>query len=286
MIELAAGAYAAQVNRHGGGLAALSHDGTDLVTPQAGESGPPQFRGAVLAPWSNRVADGRYSFDGNEHVLPVTEPERRNALHGLVLDRDWECSERADDAVTLRLELAQPAGYPFELALTLTYALTDSGLTVRLDANNTGATRAPFGCGFHPYIRPGVTPIDAAPLRLEATERLLTDDVRLLPIGQESAVDTPYDFTSAHPIGPLHLDDAFSGIAASDDGRHRLRIGGVEVWWSPAMPWVQLFTPPDRDAIAVEPCTSPPDAFRSGNDLVVIAPDETYRVEWGVRAVA
>ena len=44
----------------------------------------PRFSGVLLAPWPNRVADGAYEFDGESHQLPLTEPERGNALHGLV----------------------------------------------------------------------------------------------------------------------------------------------------------------------------------------------------------
>ena len=47
--------------------------------------------------------------------------------------------------------------------------------------------------------------------------------------------------------------------------------GGVEVWADPAFGWVQVFTPDDHPgrgrAVAVEPMTCPPDAFRSGRDF-------------------
>jgi aldose 1-epimerase len=36
--------------------------------------------------------------------------------------------------------------------------------------------------------------------------------------------------------------------------------------------------------VAIEPMTCPPDAFRSGRDLIVLAPGQPWRASWGVRA--
>ncbi|MGL5824328.1 MAG: aldose 1-epimerase family protein, partial [Nocardioides sp.] len=58
--------------------------------------------------------------------------------------------------------------------------------------------------------------------------------------------------------------------------------------------WLQLFSADDsataRRSLAVEPMTSPPDAFRSGIDLVHLAPageaGDTFRTSWGITALA
>ena len=54
--------------------------------------------GAPLIPWPNRLADGRYSFDGADHQLALTEPERHNAIHGLMRWRPWWQSSTAPTA--------------------------------------------------------------------------------------------------------------------------------------------------------------------------------------------
>jgi aldose 1-epimerase len=38
-----------------------------------------------------------------------------------------------------------------------------------------------------------------------------------------------------------------------------------------------------RRSVAIEPMTCPPDAFRSGRDMVVIKPGDTWRGAWGIR---
>ena len=50
--------------------------------------------GAVLIPWPNRLGDGSYEFDGARHQLALSEPERRNAIHGLVRWVPWRALER------------------------------------------------------------------------------------------------------------------------------------------------------------------------------------------------
>lgn len=286
MIDLATGAYTAQINPHGGGIVALSYDGADLVRRQDGAGGPPGFRGAVLVPWSNRIGDGTYRFAGVEHRLPINEPERNNALHGLVLNDEWEVDDATTDSTVLALGLGPETGYPFSLMLSLTYALTGAGLTATLRATNTGELHAPYGCGFHPYVLAGAGRVDDAALRFEAERRLETDPQRLLPRDQVGVPGTAYDFSQGQKVGTRELDDAFTGLRTDPAGNHVLQIADIRLWWSSALPWVHVFTPAERDALAVEPCTSPPDAFRTGVDLVVLAPGGSHRVAWGIGTAA
>ncbi|WP_181275876.1 aldose 1-epimerase family protein [Brevibacterium oceani] len=113
------------------------------------------FDGAVLAPWPNRMDGGRFDFDGIEHRLPITEPERDTALHGLVADVDWTVAERTESSVRLEYALAPSEGYPFPFSLSVSYDLAEAGLHISASAVNTGSVRAPFGFGFHPWLSPG-----------------------------------------------------------------------------------------------------------------------------------
>ena len=76
------GGYTADVASIGASLRTLRHEGRDLVVPFDADEVRPGFRGAILAPWPNRVVDGRYTFDGREFELALTEPQRGHALHG------------------------------------------------------------------------------------------------------------------------------------------------------------------------------------------------------------
>src|SRR5512141_388629 len=78
---LSAGAYTAAIDEVGATVRMLRHGDDDLVAPyQAGEMRP-LYRGATIAPWPNRIVDGRYSFGGEEFQLPINEVDRHHALH-------------------------------------------------------------------------------------------------------------------------------------------------------------------------------------------------------------
>ena len=110
------------------------------------------FRGKVLLPWPNRIRDARYVFGGAEHRVAISEPERGNALHGLVLWANWHPLRHSSDDVALGYMLHPQPGYPFTLELEVAYRLTADGLEVTLRATNRGDAPAPFGAGFHPYL--------------------------------------------------------------------------------------------------------------------------------------
>ena len=85
-------------------------------------------RGQVLAPWPNRLADGRYEFNGVRAQAALDEPERRNAIHGLVRWLPWTLQTRHQNQLSLRLQLHPSPGYPFSLLLELEYHVGRDGL--------------------------------------------------------------------------------------------------------------------------------------------------------------
>ena len=115
----------------------------------------PDGRGQVLAPFPNRVADGRYTFGGRTCQVAMDEPERGNAIHGMVRWLDWAEVSFTEHDVVLACVLRPQPGYAWELSLQVGYHLSADGLTVASSATNTGTEPAPFGMGFHPYLGVG-----------------------------------------------------------------------------------------------------------------------------------
>jgi aldose 1-epimerase len=139
------GHYRAQVREYGGGLNFLTFQGRDLVEPYSGVTLPERFKGDLLAPWPNRIRDGRYQIDGSIYHLELNEENRRTALHGLVNTGKWEKQEQSESEISLSFNLKSSAGYPSELIFTITYSLSDAGLKIGLTALNIGDMRAPYG---------------------------------------------------------------------------------------------------------------------------------------------
>ena len=297
------GASTAVVTEVGGGLRALEHRGRPLVRPYRPGEVRPRFRGSLLAPWPNRIADGRYRFGGREHQLPLTEPERGNALHGLVCWERFDVRRIDPTTVVATHALVPRPGYPFRLVVEATYALGDAGLTTTVVARNDGDDPLPWGTAGHPYLvaGDGRGPVDRWELHAPATRVLEVDPDRLLPA--DPPVTSPVaggdlDFTTARLVGATALDHAFTGIVAGADGLARVRLvdpatgTGSQITWDPAsLPWLQLHTADvpapevSRAGLAVEPMTCPPDSFPSGVDLVVLGPGEEHAVSWTIGPV-
>jgi aldose 1-epimerase len=66
----------------------------------------------------------------------------------------------------------------------------------------------------------------------------------------------------------------------------------VVVWMDSSYRYVQVFSGDTlpvahrRRGLALEPMTCPPNAFRTGTDLIVLQPEETRNFAWGIAAVA
>ncbi len=255
----------------------------------------PSGRGQVLAPWPNRLADGRYEFNGIRAQAALDEPERRNAIHGLVRWLPWTLQTRHQNEISLRLQLHPTPGYPFSLLLELEYHVGRDGLRVRMKARNIEAEPIPFGLGFHPYLTAGPETVDGAILQLPARHTLELDD-RGLPTGTLTPVaGTEYDFTTARFIGPLALDTAFTTLQRDADGRAWASLDapggatGASLWVDPGFGYLMVYTGDTlgdvnrrRRSVAIEPMTCPPNALRTGIDLITLQPDTEWTAAWGL----
>jgi aldose 1-epimerase len=249
-------------------------------------------RGHVLAPWPNRLRDGVYTWDGERHRTPVTEPERGTAIHGLVQFASWRAVERAEDRVVLEHLLFPRPGYPFTLRLRVAYELSADGLRVTTTATNEGATALPYGEGHHPYVLAGPR-LDACTLVAPGATVLQTDE-RALPTGAVSVAGTPYDLRAGRVVGDLVVDSCFTDLERSPDGLAEVRLTapdgrGVAVWMDEGYGYLQLFSgdvlpePRRRRGLAVEPMTCPPNAFASGEAVRRLEPGESTEAGWGIR---
>ncbi|MDR2378116.1 MAG: aldose 1-epimerase family protein [Bifidobacteriaceae bacterium] len=300
---IAAGPYRAAIASVGASLRRLRLDGRDLVVPYHADQVRPSYRGAVLAPWPNRVIDGRYSSpgagDGSSadaaRQLALTEPERSHALHGLALWLDFAVTARDPASVSLSQVIEPQAGYPWRIALEVAYRLDAvGGLDWRVTARNIGPGTAPYGTGPHPYLVAGPAPLDQWRLTLPAGGFIATEGARLAPAGRRDVDGGDFDFRAGRVLGGVQIDHAFCDVAWDADGFAEAVLedpsgSGAAIAWDQACPWVQVHTAdlpkpaPNRLGLAVEPMTCPPDAFNSRQDLIWLAPGQSHQAVWRLK---
>lgn len=297
---LTSGDYTADIACVGATLRTLRHRGRDLVVPFDADEVRPAFRGAILAPWPNRVVDGRYTFRGTEYELAITEPRRGHALHGLAAWQHWSHVASGESFVELAFQVEAQSGYPFRIDLAVRYELSVDGLSTSIRATNSGRASAPYGTGPHPYLVAGPGAVDDWSLELPARAVLTVTPDRLIPVDLadvELEDDGAFDFVTSRPIDSTFIDHAFTELERDAAGLATVRVtthdgaSGVAISWGTECQWVQVHTADQPDpsinrlGLAVEPMTCPPDAFNTGTDLIVLEPDEQHTASWTIFAL-
>lgn len=305
--ELEAGDYRAVVASVGASLRTLTFRGRDLVVPFDADEVRPAYRGATLAPWPNRIVDGRYVFGGEEHGLALTEPARGHALHGLLAWSPFATTEGGVDRLALRATIEPQAGYPWRMLVESVFELSGAGLIQSVRARNESAAPAPWGTGPHPYLVAGAGCVDEWTLLLPAGRVLEIESERLVPtmlvpVAHDAA---RFDYRIARPLGAVELDHAYTDLDRDADGIATVELtaatgGGVAMSWDRACAWVQIHTADlaeggdrsgHRAGLAVEPMTCAPDAFNASAyeydaGLQVVPPGEWSTVaSWRIRAL-
>ncbi len=265
-----------QVNLHGDSV-----DIIDGYTDAHALSLGTLTKNAPLAPFPNRVADGKYHFGGHEHQLAINRPHEHNAIHGFVFNREFtlESTGKVEDfyELTLRSLIEAEEGFPWPFTMVIKYRFGGVWLEIDTEIINTGKHYMPVGFGWHPYFRTSGG-IDHLRLTLPEVERLVIDD-RKLPTGEKETFDT---FSAAHPIGATEFDSGFQMVGAEREVQLFDETLGLYITLT--MPeadvrydYLQVYTAPNRESIALEPMTCAPNAFNNGMGLKKLASGESLR---------
>jgi aldose 1-epimerase len=286
----------ATVTSVGATLREFARDSVPILWSQDVEAIPLGSSGQVLAPWPNRLAKGRYLYKGIAGKAALDEPERSNAIHGLVRWLEWKLEHLAGDRLTLSCTLAPQPAYPFLLSLELTYALGPSGLTVAVHAASRGSIGAPFGIGFHPYFLAASQGLAGSRLVVPAT-RHLTLDANGIPTG-ETAIGAALGALATEgglALDDAVLDDCFTGLDRDETSVSTVRFlpgGGavaeVALHLDRNFGYVMCYTGDTletsnrRRAVAIEPMTCPPNALASGTAVVALDATSSFDAEFSI----
>ncbi len=251
-------------------------------------------RGQHLIPWPNRLKDGRYAVGGVSYQLPLTEPGKHNAIHGLVRWMTWEIAQQQPSSASFTCTLNAQSGWPFTVDLRIDYELGPAGLSVRTSATNSGAMPCPYGTGAHPYLTLGTDTINGLRLRSPGSVRMILDD-QGIPARSEPVDRTSYDFRTGKIIGATVLDTGYLNLIRHSDGLAWVTLeddksgAAAGLWMDQSYRYLMLFTGDSladparrRRGVGVEPMTCAPNALQTGEGLRTLQPQETFSSQWGI----
>jgi aldose 1-epimerase len=271
--------------------------------------------GAILLPYANRIR-GKLAPDGKNIItkiagktvsLPANWQGRqpgaeKHSMHGLVLSAKFDDVSQQNGPTTSTASAVLHAGdfggrWPSKTDVNVETSLKDDALEMTITARNVGSEPLPMGIGLHPaFVLPSGNRAQAK-LHLPAGKRVVVnnyDDV--FPTGKLVAVkSTQYDFTApgGKALGEISMDDCFTELKRGPDGsavvelidpatNYGLRIVAL----SPEIKAVQVYAPPDRSFVAVEPQFNLADPYnaawgKTDTGMVSLKPGES--VSWRMR---
>lgn len=224
----------------------------------------------LLHPWANRLAGSSYRAAGRQvSIRGLTLPRDPNglAIHGNLFGAPFEVARANTTRVTARLDYgAYPdklRAFPFPHTVTVDARLDASrGLMISTSVRPTSDRAVPVSFGWHPYLRLPREPRRDWELRWPACEHVEVDR-RIIPTG----VRTPQPAERA-PIGSRTFDDQY---ALGRDRKFAISAGRrtLTLTFDRAYPFAQLYAPPRKQLVAIEPMTAEIDALGRGTAPVV-----------------
>lgn len=296
-VAIAHGDQRAVVTEVGATLRTYVKDGVSVIEGFAGDEAPTHARGQVLFPWPNRMGDGEWSFSGRKAHAGVDDVQRATVSHGVVRWRPFRIEAVNQNRCVLSLLLHPVPEFPFLSEISVAYHLGSLGLTVTTTVTNRDEVPVPFGVGFHPYLSVTTPTIEGAHLEVPAAAYVAVND-RRLPTGEILPVAGHLlDFSRRKSLSGHELDVTYCELRRDDTGLAVVSVedakgGAVEVSVDRNFPYVHVFTGDHlekgrrRTSVAVEPMTCPPDALRSGKDVVLLEPGQHWAGSWRVRRTA
>jgi aldose 1-epimerase len=269
----------------GGSIAAWTVDGQEMMrsadAPSIAANDPFGMASFPLVPYSNRIGEGSFEWDGERFALARNFPPEPHAIHGVGFQRPWRVRARTADSATLAMSHRPGASWPFAFEAQQRIALGDGTLAIEMDVVNLADRAVPLAFGHHPYFPGG-----GAFLKFRAQSVWLVGDdglpsLKVVPFGK-------FDYSSAMPVARGDIDHCFVGWDRMAGIFWPDRPLALEVTASEALSCAVVCIRSDIDGFCFEPVPHLNDAVnRRGGDygMPVIAPGKSVTAGIRFRAV-
>lgn len=255
-------------------------DGYDSLPDFADNCEEKGFRSCKLSPYVCRLNHATYRFNGKQFNIGKFMLGD-HAIHGLLYNSVFTVENSGADSASAMVSLqhqydGSDIGYPFKYSLNVNYTLqANNQLGITTTLVNNGSETMPIADGWHPYFALGRTVND---LHFSmASNNMVEFNEGLIPTGE---LLTNSRFLEETLLGETFLNNCFvlqkplNGPACTLTNytdRIRLTIDADDQY-----PFLQVYTPPHRNSIAIENLSSAPDAFNNHMGLIMLEPGESH----------
>jgi aldose 1-epimerase len=269
----------------GGAIAAWSVDGEHMMRPASAASvaahDPFGMASFPLVPYSNRIGNGSFEWDGQRFALARNFYPEPHAIHGVGFERPWQVRARDANSATLTLNHRPCASWPFAFEAQQRITLGPGSLTIDMSAVNLAERAAPLAFGHHPYF-----PREGAWLKFGAESVWLVGDdglpsLRLKPFGK-------FDYANGMAVTRGDIDHCFTDWHGKAEIYWPERHLAVQIDASESLRCAVVCIRSDVDGFCFEPVPHINNAAnRSDRDhaMPVIAPGKSFTASIRLRAV-
>jgi aldose 1-epimerase len=214
----------------------------------------------LMAPYPNRVRDGKFTFQGQEYSLLFPE---KHAIHGDVRNRPWRVETIRPNAATIHFRSQDFAdiNYPFPFSVTQSFGVSNRGLLIQCSVKNEGNTSMPAGCGYHPYFKRALEGSNEnVRLRFNTAGIYPTTGEVPLPTGMPRPLIPAENFSALRELD-VNLDACFAGWDGEAEMVWPESKVSVSMHAGSNMSRLVLFSPPGKPFFALEPQSQMTDGF-------------------------
>lgn len=221
----------------------------------------PDTSSYLLAPYSNRIRDGRFRFAGKTYQLRPNWVDGRQTIHGEVHGRMWTARRFDENRLHCGFDYrhVQEVNFPFPFEVEVRYTLQQDGVEIFTSLHNVGFETMPAGLGHHPYFMRYLGNSGDARLSFRA-ERVYLTDASCIPTQPAQALPPAFDFSQARPVGTTSLDHVFTGWSGVLNLEWPRAGWRMQLTADPIFSHLVVFTAPDG-SVALEPVTHATDGF-------------------------
>ncbi len=234
-----------------------------------------------LVPFSNRIGQGKFAWQGSEYALARSLAHEPHAIHGIGWLRSWTVDAVEENSVRLSLAHQSDCYWPWPFEARQEIKLTESSLTLKLSARNLADVPVPLAFGHHPYFDAA-----GASLSFDASHVWISGQAALpirldVPSGQ-------FDFASSAPVKGREIDHCYAGVTGPARIDWAGRPFALEISSAPQLKAAVVYIPKDDNFFCFEPVPHISNALnlpRQQPCMPVISPGEMFETSICFQAI-